>query len=102
MNRNERMTLTIKGITLDDVYFENLGPLEINALAADVENQINKISVEKKTLDVFKLFLYTALHFAAQAYIKNETASSKKQDEQEQLDIAIDKLSSALSKLPLE
>ena len=25
MNRNESMTLTIKGITLDDVYFENLG-----------------------------------------------------------------------------
>lgn len=102
MNKNESMTLTIKGVELDDVYFENLGPLEINALAATVENQINKISVEKKTLDVFKLFLYTALHFAAQAYSKNETASSKKQDEQEQLDIAIDKLSSALSKLPLE
>ncbi len=102
MNRNERMTLTIKGVTLDDVYFENLGPLEVNALAATVENQINKISVERQTLDVFKLFLYTALHFAAQAYSKNETASSKKQDEQEQLDIAIDKLSSALSKLPLE
>ena len=102
MNRNESMTLTIKGVELNDVYFENLGPLEVNALAASVENQINKISVEKKTLDVFKLFLYTALHFAAQAYSKNETASSKKQDEQEQLDIAIDKLSSALSKLPLE
>ncbi|MBR4508025.1 MAG: hypothetical protein IKP23_00930 [Elusimicrobiaceae bacterium] len=102
MNKNESMTLTIKGVELDDVYFENLGPLEINALAATVENQINKISVEKKTLDVFKLFLYTALHFAAQAYSKNETASSKKQDEQEQLDIAIDKLSSALSRLPLE
>ena len=102
MNKNESMTLTIKGVELDDVYFENLGPLEINALAATVENQINKISIEKKTLDVFKLFLYTALHFAAQAYSKNETASSKKQDEQEQLDIAIDKLSSALSRLPLE
>ena len=102
MNKNESMTLTIKGVELDDVYFENLGPLEINALAATVENQINKISVEKKTLDVFKLFLYTALHFAAQAYSKNETASSKKQDEQEQVDIAIDKLSSALSRLPLE
>ena len=96
------MTLTIKGITLDDVYFENLGPLEVNSLAAMVENQINKVARDKKTLDTFKLFLYTALHFAAQAYSKNETASSRKQDEQEQLDIAIDKLSSALSRLPLE
>ena len=40
MNRNESLTLTIKGITLDDVYFENLGPLEVNSLAAMVENQI--------------------------------------------------------------
>ncbi|MBQ4493293.1 MAG: hypothetical protein II972_01635 [Elusimicrobiaceae bacterium] len=102
MNRNESLTLTIKGITLDDVYFENLGPLEVNSLAAMVENQIDKIARDKKTLDTFKLFLYTALHFAAQAYSKNETASSKKQDEQDQLDIAIDKLSSALSRLPLE
>ena len=102
MNRNESMTLTIKGITLDDVYFENLGPLEVNSLAAMVENQINQIARDKKTLDAFKLFLYTALHFAAQAYSKNETASSRKQDEQDQLDIAIDKLSSALSRLPLE
>ena len=102
MNKNESITLTIKGVTLDDVYFENLGPLEVNSLAASVENQINKISREKKVLDTFKLLLYTALHFAAQAYNKNETASSKKQDEQDQLDIAIDKLSSALNRLPLE
>jgi len=102
MNRNESMSLTIKGITLDDVYFEDLGPLEVNSLAAMVENQINQIARDKKTLDAFKLFLYTALHFAAQAYKKNEIAGSRKQDEQEQLDIAIDKLSSALSRLPLE
>lgn len=102
MSKNESVTLTIKGITLPDVYFEELGPLEVNSLASAVENQIDIISREKKTLDTFKLFLYTALHFAAQAYSKNETASSKKQDEQEQLDIAIDKLSSALNRLPLE
>lgn len=102
MNKNESMTLTIKGVVLEDVYFENLGPLEINSLAATVENQINQIARDKKTLDTFKLFLYTALHFAAQAYSKSENVSSKKQDEQDQLDIAIDKLSSALNRLPLE
>ena len=102
MNRDESITLTIKGTVLDDVYFEGLGPLELNTLAVSVENQIDKISREKRTVDTFKLFLYTALYFAAQAYKKNETASSKKQDEQDQLDIAIDKLSSALNRLPLE
>lgn len=102
MNRNESITLTIKGITLPEVYFEDLGPLEINSLARAVEAQIDKVSREKKTVDTFKLFLYTALHFAAQAYTKNETAGSKKQDEQEQLEVALDKLSSALNRLPLE
>lgn len=102
MNRDESISLTIKGVTLDDVYFENLGPLEVNSLAAMVENQINKISKQKQIVDSFKLLLHTALYFAAQAYSKNETASSKRQDEQEQLDIAIDKLSSALNRLPLE
>ena len=102
MNRNESITLTIKGITLNDVYFEELGPLEINSLARAVENQIDKISREKKVVDSFQLLLHTALYFAAQAYAKNETAGSKKQDEQEQLDIAIDKLSSALNRLPVE
>jgi|GEM_PF-2695180 hypothetical protein len=102
MKRSESMTLTIKGFTLEDVYFENLGPLEVNSLAAMVENKIDQISVEKRVVDTMKLFLHTALYFAAQAYSNGENASSKKQDQEEQLDIAIDKLSSALSRLPLE
>lgn len=102
MNKGESVSLTIQGFTLEDVYFENLGPLEINSLAAMVENQMNKIAKQKGIADSFKLLLHTALYFAAQAYTKSETVSSKKQDEQDQLDIAIDKLSSALNRLPLE
>ncbi len=102
MKKSESMTLTIKGFTLEDVYFEDLGPLEVNSLAAMVENKIDQIAVEKRVVDTMKLFLHTALYFAAQAYSNRANASEKKQDQEEQLDIAIDKLSSALSRLPLE
>ena len=102
MSKKDSLTVTIYKTELKDVSFENLGPLEINSLARAVENKIYEIANEKQIADTFKLFLYTALYFAAEAYSKGETASTKKQDDQEQLDIAIDKLSSALDRLPLE
>lgn len=102
MNKNESLSVKIHGLTLDNVYFENLGPLEVNALVSAVEKQINKIAQEKQIVDTYKLLLHTALYFAAQAYVNSENSGFKKQDEKEQLDIVIDKLSSALNRLPLE
>ncbi|MDR0953689.1 MAG: hypothetical protein LBM71_05920 [Elusimicrobiota bacterium] len=102
LEEKETTSVTIRRITLDDVWFEGLGPLEIKAIASDIEARMDKISKDKNIFDSFKLFLHTALYYAAKSYSKNSVASVKTKDETKQLDAAIEKLSHCLNSLPLK
>lgn len=102
MSEKEPIAVTVRRIEVDDVWFDGLGPLEVKAIAREVELRLEKISKEKNTADTFKLLLHTALYYAVQAYTKTNTAGSRNQDENKQLDTAIEKLSSCLNSLPLK
>lgn len=98
----EPVSVTVRRIELDDVWFEGLGPLEVKALAREVELRMEKMSKEKNTFDTFKLLLHAALYYAAQAYAKTNTAGAKNKDDGKQLDNAIEKLAHCLNSLPLK
>lgn len=98
----EPVSVTVRRIELDDVWFEGLGPLEVKAIAREVELRLEKISKEKNTFDTFKLLLHTALYYAVQSYTKANTAGSKNKDDNKQLDNAIEKLTHCLNSLPLK
>lgn len=100
--KQEPVTVTIKRIELRDVVLEGLSPLDITALAKEVENKMEEISDKKNTVDSFKLALYAALFYAAKAYSKDNTAQRRSKTEERQLDSAIDKLTMALERLPLK
>jgi hypothetical protein len=98
----EPVCVSIHKIELDEVVFDEVGPLEIRAIAQDVESRMEKISKEKNTFDTFKLLAYTALYYAVQSYTKANSAGSKNKDDGRQLDNAIEKLSNCLNRLPLK
>jgi len=98
----EPVSVTVRRIELDDVWFEGVGPLEVKAIAREVELRMEKMSKEKNTFDTFKLLLHAALYYAAQSYIKTNTAGTKTKDGNKQLDEAIEKLTHCLGSLPMK
>ncbi|MDR1684289.1 MAG: hypothetical protein LBR90_02355 [Elusimicrobiota bacterium] len=96
------VSVNIRRIELDDVWFDGVGPLEVKALARDVELRMEKISKDKNIADTFKILAHAALHYAVLAYSKTNTAGTKSKDENKQLDNAIEKLSHCLNGLPLK
>jgi hypothetical protein len=98
----EPLTVSIRRIELEDVWFEGFGPLEVKAIARDVELRLEKISKEKNTVDSFKLLAHAALYYAVQAYAKANTAGAKNTNDNKQLDDAIEKLAHCLNSLPLK
>jgi hypothetical protein len=98
----EPVSVTVRRIELEEVWFEGLGPLEVKALAGEVELRLEKISKEKNTFDTFKLLGHAALFYAAQAYLKTNTAGTKTKEDTKQLDNAIEKLTNCLNSLPLK
>jgi hypothetical protein len=98
----EPVSITVRRIEIDDVWFDGIGPLEVKAIARDVEMRIEKLSREKNTFDTFKLLLHAAMYYAAQAYGKTNSAGNKTKEDNKQLDTAIDKLTHALNSLPLK
>lgn len=101
MEEKEPISVTVRRIELSDVWFEGLGPLEVQSLALELEQRLEKISKEKNTFDTFKLLLHAALYYAAQAYTRANTAGAKSKGDAKQLDDAIEKLASCLNSLPL-
>lgn len=102
MAEKEPVNVTIRRIELEDVSFDNVGPLEIRAIAQDIELRIDKIAKEKNTFDTFKLLAHAALYYAVQSYTKANNAGARTKDDGKQIDGAIEKLSNCLSSLPLK
>ena len=102
MAEKEPVNVTIRRIELEDVSFDNVGPLEIRAIAQDIELRIDKIAKEKNTFDTFKLLAHAALYYAVQSYTKANNAGTRNKDDGKQIDGAIEKLSNCLSSLPLK
>ena len=100
--KQEPVTVTIKRIELDDVVLEGLGPLDVNALAREIEKMMYHLLEEKHTVENFKIFLNTTLFYAAKAYMKNNNEEQKSKAGEKQLDSAIEKLNLALNRLPLK
>ena len=98
----EPVSVNIRRIELDDIWFDGVGPLEAKALAREVELRMEKISKEKNTVDTIKVLLHTALYYAAQVYTKTNTAGAKNKNDDKQLDNVIEKLNHALNSLPLK
>lgn len=102
MAEKEPVNVTIRRIELEDVSFDNVGPLEIRAIAQDIELRIDKIAKEKNTFDTFKLLAHAALYYAVQSYTKANNAGTRNKDDGKQIDGAIEKLSNCLNSLPLK
>lgn len=97
----ETVNITIKRIELRNVSLEGLGPLDVAALAKEIEKKMEEISKERNMHDTYKLALYAALFYAGKVYSKNGQNEKKDRADEKQLDAAIDKLTFALNRLPL-
>ncbi len=98
----EKISLSIRKIKLDNIAYDDMTPMEILSLAADVERKMEQISAERNIIDVYKLALYTALDYAAAAAVRQSAGGSKTKEENRHLDEAILKLNNCLERLPLE
>jgi hypothetical protein len=94
MPEKEPLSVTINRIPVDDVWFEGLGPLEVEAIVQEVNQLMAKFSIERGV--GFQLFAYTILYYAVQAYIKSNTTVAKTKENDKQLDKAIEKLNNCL------
>ena len=98
----EPVNVSIRRIELEDVAFDGLGPLEIKAIASEIEQRINDFAKKRNTPDTFKLLAYAALFYAVQAYTKTNTAGTKTKEDTRQLDAALEKLNHCLASLPMK
>ena len=64
-----------------EVEAKELGVVELTDLAASVEKHMFALR-EEGEIDTLKQALITALHFAAQAYLQNQHAGGKRQEEE--------------------
>ncbi len=83
----------IKNIPLE-VEAEGLGMVELADLAASVEAYMDKM--KDYEIDTLKQALMAALHFAAQAYVKDQSEGGKRQEEESRVSDLILKLRGAL------
>lgn len=83
----------IKHIPLE-VEAEGLGMVELADLAASVEAYMDKM--KDYEIDTLKQALMAALHFAAQAYVKDQNEGGKRQEEESRVSDLILKLRGAL------
>ncbi len=100
--KTEPVNLSIKRMQLTDVVLEGLNPLDVAALAKDIENTMDEIANDRNLVDSYKIALYALLFYAGKAYTKDHTAQRRSKAEEKQLDSAIDKLTLALESLPLK
>lgn len=102
MKEREPITLTIKRIQLEDVWFEDVGAMELSAIAKDIENRFDKISKEKNILSTLPLFAHVALYYAVKNYSRTNTSGLKDKNRDRAIDNAIERLSNCLNGLPMK
>jgi hypothetical protein len=78
-----------------EVEAKDLGVVELTDLAATVEKYMFALR-EEGEIDTLKQALIAALHFAAQAYLQNQQAGGKRQEEESRVNDLILKLRSSL------
>lgn len=98
----EPVTVTIKKMKLTDVYVEGLTPLDMTVIANEIEQKMNEIALRRNTVDSLKLALYACLYYAGNLQLKNNRKEKRTQEDEKQLDSAIEKLTLALNRLPLD
>ncbi len=91
MAKRNIVQVEIKHIPLD-IEDEGLGVVELTDLAGKVENYMQSLD----EIDTLKQALITALHFAAQAYVKDQNEGGKRQEEESRVSDLILKLRGAL------
>ncbi len=87
------ITVEIKHIPLE-VKESQLGGVELADVAAQVERFMLDVQADGE-IDTLKQALLAALHFAAQAYFKNQNEGGKRREEMARVDELILKLKSA-------
>lgn len=91
MAKRNLVQVEIKHIALD-MEDEGLGVVEWTDLAGKVENYMGQL----EEIDTLKQALMAALHFAAQAYVKDQNEGGKRQEEESRVSDLILKLRGAL------
>jgi cell division protein ZapA (FtsZ GTPase activity inhibitor) len=94
--KDDKVTIEINKIVLDNVSLEGLNPLEAPLIASDVEAKMREIEKTTGTVDTLKLALLTAISYASDLYIKEQETQSLKQQGTKQLDDMLNKLSTIL------
>ena len=91
MAKRNIVQIEIKHIPLD-MEEDGLGVVELTDLAGKVEAYMGQL----EEIDTLKQALMAALHFAAQAYVKDQNEGGKRQEEESRVSDLILKLRGAL------
>ena len=91
MAKRNIVQIEIKHIPLD-MEEDGLGVVELTDLAGKVETYMSQL----EEIDTLKQALMAALHFAAQAYVKDQNEGGKRQEEESRVSDLILKLRGAL------
>ncbi len=100
MAEQSKVNVTINRIPLDIIGIEGLQELEMVQVARLVEERIKKLEDETGMVDTLKLALLSAMSFASELYVRQQTQDSDRQAADRSLDEMIKRLDAALAKPP--
>jgi cell division protein ZapA (FtsZ GTPase activity inhibitor) len=96
MTGNETQ-VKIKGRVLS-LSVDGLGPLEISAIAGQVEKKIDEIEEKTQVPDTSKLAFMAAFEFATELYNLKRKSENANEADSRKIEELVDKLESALDK----
>ncbi len=67
MTQKDETQVTVKGVKLN-IAMEGLTPMEVAAIAQQVEDKMTELEPGLKRVDTQKLAILTAMHFAAELF----------------------------------
>ncbi|MDD2774102.1 MAG: cell division protein ZapA [Elusimicrobiales bacterium] len=96
----DKVGVTINRIILDNISIKDLNELETSIVAKQVESRLKEIESETGVVDTLKLSLLTAMSFAAELYVRQQTHDSDRQVGTKSVDEMISRLEAALGHAP--
>lgn len=96
MKKVEKRDITVRRVKLADVLIEEITDVELSDIIANVEEDLEEISVKRNLLSTTDLFAYLALNYAMRLYKIEHLEKSLQKAEEKRLDETIKKVENFL------
>jgi len=95
---SDKVSVEINRIVLEDVAIKDLSELEITLTANQVAERMRELEKETEMVDTLKLALLAAMTFAAESFLKTQTADAERHELSKSVDDMTARLQETLAK----